>query len=394
VVASRVPILTSLFGKREADSFVARRWGQMYVHRPVAATVRRLFERELLGLDVEALVRRAGRADVWFCDLDGTHRQATAVASDDAIGFHDAGHTLYLHDAQTPALGRWHRALAVELGHAADRTTFSLFAGRRTAGTRCHFDSLENITIQLRGRKRWRIAPNEHIREPVHNWVTGQTVPPSLAHHAPRGLPARMPDGAYEIDLRAGDVLYIPRGWWHETETAADSLAAFVAFVHRPWADVVISALRQRLLLDPAWRRNAIASWEAPAHREAARRELANRLAELARAAGELELHDLAPELAAPGRATRWRHNPLASLHVERRAGGKLAAIVSIHRGTDEIQDELTMPAAFAPLLAAVQATPLVSAPALAQKFARLGKPRVAHVLRALTAVGYLTPVS
>ena len=62
-----------------------------------------------------------------------------------------------------------------------------------------HWDPQEAIVLQLAGRKRWRVYRPTRL-SPLQN----DDAPPPTA--AP----------AWEGTLNDGDVLYIPRGWWHE----------------------------------------------------------------------------------------------------------------------------------------------------------------------------------
>jgi len=384
------PILTSLFGTRDGLEFRRSYWGRTHVHRKLPLPAIRMFEQELLGFDVTALVQRVGVADVWFRSLEDAHRQVSSVSAKDALAFYDAGHTLYLHGAATPALAEWHRRLADELGHPADRLTFSLFAGKKTAGTRCHFDSLENFTIQLRGHKRWRLSPNKAVDAPLDNWVTGEAVPPELRAHLTRALPTRMSSKPIEVDLRAGELLYIPRGWWHETETADDSLAAFVAFRPASWADLITRALHYQLHRDPYWRRNVIVGGPTVQDREAARREMEERLASLTVQVRDLTVHAIAPELAPMLGSTSLRRNPLASLELEP-GGDRVTAVVRVHRGILEYDTRLTASRAFAPLFEAISTLEKVSIPSLAKQFPRLARKDIATLVNGLTDAGFLT---
>ncbi len=63
-----------------------------------------------------------------------------------------------------------------------------------------HFDDHDVVVLQLEGAKRWRIHASTRI-DPLRVDVE--------APEPPVGEPVA------EIVLRAGDMLYLPRGWWH-----------------------------------------------------------------------------------------------------------------------------------------------------------------------------------
>jgi len=77
----------------------------------------------------------------------------------------------------------------------------NLYAGWHDQhGLDLHWDSQEIMVLQLQGRKRWQIY--EHTRAyPLQEDIE---VPPK---------PATPP--AWEGTMEAGDMLYVPRGWWH-----------------------------------------------------------------------------------------------------------------------------------------------------------------------------------
>ncbi|HTJ99904.1 MAG TPA: cupin domain-containing protein [Bordetella sp.] len=62
-----------------------------------------------------------------------------------------------------------------------------------------HWDPQEAVVLQLAGRKRWRVYRPTRPNPLQNDDAPPPTVPP-----------------AWEGTLNDGDVLYIPRGWWHE----------------------------------------------------------------------------------------------------------------------------------------------------------------------------------
>jgi ribosomal protein L16 Arg81 hydroxylase len=79
------------------------------------------------------------------------------------------------------------------------RNHVNLYASwRRQNGLDLHWDPHEVMVLQLHGRKRWQIFA------PTQDYPLDTGVPPK-------------PTGAPQWDglLNSGDVLYLPRGWWH-----------------------------------------------------------------------------------------------------------------------------------------------------------------------------------
>ncbi|WP_240167690.1 cupin domain-containing protein [Streptomyces noursei] len=70
-----------------------------------------------------------------------------------------------------------------------------------------HFDDHDVVVVQLEGAKRWKIHEPTRIA-PLRIDVE--------APEPPQG------ESIAEIVLRAGDMLYLPRGWWHAVAAAED----------------------------------------------------------------------------------------------------------------------------------------------------------------------------
>ena len=70
-------------------------------------------------------------------------------------------------------------------------------------GLAIHWDSHDVLAVQLIGKKNWKIF-RPTIELPVKSHRSDLNPPPKA-------------DSAYmNVELRAGDALYIPRGWWHD----------------------------------------------------------------------------------------------------------------------------------------------------------------------------------
>src|SRR5690606_978731 len=86
------------------------------------------------------------------------------------------------------------------IGAPASGNAYLSFNGNGTFGR--HWDTHDVFAIQLIGRKRWRIFP--------------PTFPLPLTYQTnQRSGPPCPSDPRLELTLEQGDVLYLPRGWWH-----------------------------------------------------------------------------------------------------------------------------------------------------------------------------------
>ncbi len=155
-----------------------------------------------------------------------------------------------------PLVAQWVEQLRLELALPARCEARSIiYATPAGGGNSPHFDANVNFVVQLRGTKRWRLAPNVHVRHPTDRFAMNQqTASEELEAYVEGPFPTRLPDDAEVIDLVPGSVLFVPRGCWHATEAGGDTLAINFTFSQPTWADGVLLALRKRLLKDDAWR--------------------------------------------------------------------------------------------------------------------------------------------
>lgn len=122
-------------------------------------------------------------------------------------------------------------------------------------GTRLHFDANANFVIQIKGSKKWRLAPNESVDCPTERFTTGSLEMPAALEkqcHAP--LIDFLDEDAMEVLMEPGCVLYVPRGYWHETTTEEDSLSLNFTFSQPTWADIFTKSIQELLLRSPEWR--------------------------------------------------------------------------------------------------------------------------------------------
>jgi hypothetical protein len=108
-----------------------------------------------------------------------------------------------------PPLAEFCRSLEAELGHPAQANSYYTPAGSQGFGV--HHDTHDVLCLQVAGEKRWLVY------EPVLELpLKEQRYSASLGETGPAVL---------DLTLRAGDTLYLPRGWLHEALTSvSDSL--------------------------------------------------------------------------------------------------------------------------------------------------------------------------
>ncbi|MEJ7733161.1 MAG: cupin domain-containing protein [Polyangiaceae bacterium] len=257
---------------------------------------------------IERLLRVFGSpVSLWVPDAKAVGGKKVSPRPLDARRALDAykrGGTLYLNHVEewVPPLRRITQVLANGLGLPPDRIFCSVLASRAGAGASAHFDPLQSFNIQLRGRKRWRLAPNAFVKDPTVGWAVGHEVSPELATHF-RGGQKGMPAKARSVEVGPGDVVFVPRSVWHTTRALDDSLAFCFEVFPQTWADVALAKLRQLLVADERWR--AFATGVPP------ERELLASLAKQARAVS------LAPPRLESAR--RFRKARGVSLAVQRR---------------------------------------------------------------------------
>ncbi|MFC8015906.1 JmjC domain-containing protein, partial [Streptomyces cinereoruber] len=113
-----------------------------------------------------------------------------------------------------------------------------------------HWDRTDAIAIQVHGRKKWRITEPD-VKYPM----------PEGGAVSKTGQPA---GETKEVVLASGDILYMPRGWWHEVTPMQGWSVHLTATFHRStgmdWAHWIL----QQLQAEEIFRQDLPQQWESP----------------------------------------------------------------------------------------------------------------------------------
>ena len=122
------------------------------------------------------------------------------------------------------------RGLEQELGHPAQANAY--YTPRSAQGLPVHHDTHDVFSLQVAGEKRWLVY------EPVFPLpLKDQRYRPEL------GTPG---EPVLDVTLRAGNTLYLPRGWMHEARTSdSDSLHITVGINVYTWLDAMRAAVEE-----------------------------------------------------------------------------------------------------------------------------------------------------
>ncbi|MEX1364051.1 MAG: cupin domain-containing protein [Nannocystaceae bacterium] len=225
------------------------------VHHGAAERIEGLFPPETF--DVRAL---AGAfhdpVTAWFDDdADCGDQAPTPLPAPLSIAQYEAGALLQFNyiERWLPGICPWLRSLEDDLSIPSMTAHCQLFASMRGSGAKAHWDNDPVLTVQLAGRKTWSFAPQDLVRHPMHNHVCG-TGHGGLGAYYQGPLPEGMPAEARVVELSPGSVLFVPRGYLHQTTTSEASISLAFDFTMPTWVDLACSYLRRSLERDERWR--------------------------------------------------------------------------------------------------------------------------------------------
>jgi 50S ribosomal protein L16 3-hydroxylase len=198
------------------------------------------------------------QVQAWFSTENGAHVQVRVSAAEARSLYARGATTIVVDFLDHPEIARLLSHLYAELGTPQHELYCSAYLSPPGIGTRMHFDSQDNFLVQIRGEKRWKLAPVAEIKYPNRSFVPAVgKLEPELAAVVKK-FPDKMPRNATTATLKRGSGLYMPKGYWHASETIRESLALTLSFPSMSFMDIALSHLRRRLVAREEWRAPAV----------------------------------------------------------------------------------------------------------------------------------------
>jgi 50S ribosomal protein L16 3-hydroxylase len=185
---------------------------------------------------------------------------AIDVSTTDARKLFENGIALMFDHAERVSadLASWLEAIRQDLGFSSlTQSRCLLYATPDTKGTAMHFDQNANFVLQLHGKKKWWLARNNSVTNPLTRHTLGLPVDREMESYVAQPMPTKMPPDAQVVELTPGSLLFVPAGMWHATLAEGDALALNFTYHAPAWLDLLTSALRSRLALSTEWRATA-----------------------------------------------------------------------------------------------------------------------------------------
>ena len=235
--------LTRCLEPVDAETFLSEHWERLPLVVPrdepgrfddllSAADVERLVCSSAIRYPAFRLVREGNQIDVGSYTRDVSWRPPFTRTADvtRVLAEWEAGATIVLQALHV----NWQphavfcRLLEGALGRPVQVNSYS--TPRGSQGFTVHHDTHDVLVLQVAGEKRWRLY-DPLLELPLKH----QRYSTSLGEHG---------EATDELVLRAGDTLYLPRGWLHEAETSdTDSLHLTIGITAHTWVDAARDGL-------------------------------------------------------------------------------------------------------------------------------------------------------
>jgi 50S ribosomal protein L16 3-hydroxylase len=256
------PGLGKLIAPHSIDDFLREHWPHKpFVIHGVRSGVKSLINnRALKSLDAIARLKHEYIL-ANLPDFDDEYSSLHIRPEDVKKSFaNKMGISFRLGNTTIPELATWLANLQDDLGlPAMTHARCLIYANPKRARTGTHYDQNANFVLQITGEKVWRLAENKNCENPIQRYTLRSPVDSTTALHAMPFAPAAVEKKMKKYVLRPGSLLFVPRGYWHNTVANADSLSLNFTFSQPTWADLAANYILSQLSVDPMWRATAYA---------------------------------------------------------------------------------------------------------------------------------------
>ena len=180
-------------------------------------------------------------ADVLVCRRNEQLPIARLTTTDEARRLVDDGFTLLVRNAERHDTRLQELAAAFEADLAGPVNIHMYCTPAEQFGFGWHYDAEEVFIIQTTGRKEYSLRKNT-----VNPWPVEETLPADMRYE--REIMPLM-----KCDLRAGDWLYIPSGYWHMGQSSETAISLAIGVLPQTGIDV-FDFLRAKILDSLFWR--------------------------------------------------------------------------------------------------------------------------------------------
>jgi ribosomal protein L16 Arg81 hydroxylase len=248
--------LEELLAPIAPQTFVKDYWGKKPVHIVGhGKNFTHLFSLERLQ---EILTRATGLNVRASFDGGRTH---VHVLPAEAWSLFQAGATLCISDiaAADEGLASFAAAVRHQLNFTG-RADCRAYLSPEGQGYAVHYDARVATTLQIEGRKRWRVSREVALPWPHYQVRSGNgdsLVTDHVFQDPPQDWERFRPPSDCTFDeilLEPGDVLCLPSGTWHSAAAQGYSLAINLAFEPSGMWDLLAPALERTLLRSEQWR--------------------------------------------------------------------------------------------------------------------------------------------
>jgi hypothetical protein len=169
---------------------------------------------------------------VVYLQADSAHRRAMRVG--DFVDLMDSGATCYIDQANIEVFPGLADSMPLQSLLPSGRRVVNVWIGSRTRSG-LHYDPMDNYLLQLYGEKQAILAAPSDRKGlyPFADNVSKSRIDPEIPDV--EAFPLVKDVTFFTATLNAGELLYIPRGWWHFLRAPAQSITVNI------WHDPALS---------------------------------------------------------------------------------------------------------------------------------------------------------